>query len=476
MELKNKKSSLSKKTFYIISLLASADVLVFIFPSYLRNVISSEIIALNLGISPAQLSQAIAIYGYISLIIYFFGSIIGDKISLKWLTITGLAAFGLSGIWYGSVGLTYGGGLSFDSTNNTYLLNPIGQSQRYTQVIIIYSIWAFAKIIFWAPLWKLLSQQGRPDQNGQLNGIHGSLNGFIGTIFVGIGYAVFMILSPFFMKEIDPSSLSFSIMCFMFSGLILINVILLILFIKEDKKNAQENTDFALKDIKGVLANKKVWLLSLVVMGVYMYQQGLSVLVPFMGSTLLISASIIFIGGLLRTYLFRFIFSAPAGKMADKTGKYIKFLVIGTFICSIIMLIVLFLPGFKVGGFNSLSRFMRITIQVITYILFLSLGAMCWGLVTNRWATIYEIGVDHKQYATAVGLVSVIAFSPDAWFWQINSLLLNKYKQEDPNFFGGWNYQVAYQYSIVLIIVGGVVGVVAGLALMFMIKKEVKNI
>ncbi|ATQ35791.1 hypothetical protein MENTO_v1c06590 [Mesoplasma entomophilum] len=457
------------KRFWTIAILATADVLVFIFPSYLKNVINTEIISLNLGISPAQLSQASAVYGYVSLVVFFFGSIIADKISLKWLTITGLVSFGITGAWYGSVGLTAGGAIIFDVENNIAILNPIGQSNRYTQILIIYVIWAIAKIIFWAPLWKLLSQQGKPEENGILNGIHGSLNGLIGTIFVGLGFIIFTILTPIFVNNNNTSSLAFSLMCYLFCLLIFIDATLLIFFIKE-KKSEIISKDFNIKEVGKILKNYKIYLLSLLVMGVYMYQQGLSVLIPFMNSAILISASVTFIGGLLRTYLFRLIFSAPSGKIADKSGKYIKFLVIGCIICSFLMMVIIFLPGFKVGGFANQSAGMKLFIQIIVYSFFLCMGAICWGLVTNRWATIYEIGIDHKQYATSVGLISVIAFSPDAWFWQLNSLFLEKYKVET-SIAGVYNYQLAYQYSMILIVAGGIIGVISGFILICRLKK-----
>ncbi|AUB32117.1 hypothetical protein [Spiroplasma floricola] len=99
------------------------------------------------------------------------------------------------------------------------------------------------------------------------------------------------------------------------------------------------------------------------------------------------------------------------------------------------------------------------------------MGAICWGLVINRWATIYEIGVDQKIYATALGLVSVTAFSPDVWFWQFHSFLLDKYKVET-EISGIYNYQIVYQYSMILIVIGRVIGIVAGLVLMYTLRKE----
>ncbi|ADK69906.1 conserved domain protein [Mycoplasma mycoides subsp. mycoides SC str. Gladysdale] len=61
-------------------------------------------------------------------------------------------------------------------------------------------------------------------------------------------------------------------MIYMFCGLIALTVILLIFTVKEDKSEKEENTSFNIKDVFGILKNVKIWLVSLVVMGVYMYQ------------------------------------------------------------------------------------------------------------------------------------------------------------------------------------------------------------
>lgn len=145
--------------------------------------------------------------------------------------------------------------------------------------------------------------------------------------------------------------MAFSLMFYLFSVLIFIDVFLLIFFIKE-KKTEVISKDFNLKEVGKVLKNYKVYLVALFVMGVYMYQQGLSVLILFMNSALLISANITFIGGLLRTYLFRLFFSAPAGKIADKSRKYIKFLVVECIICSFIMTIIIFYLDLKLVAFK----------------------------------------------------------------------------------------------------------------------------
>ncbi len=202
-----------------------------------------------------------------------------------------------------------------------------------------------------------------------------------------------------------------------------------------------------------------------------MYQSGLSVFVTFMQDALKIIPIIVVIAGILRTYFFRFLFSAPAGKLADRTQKYILFIVIGLSLASIITIIAISLPGYYETTFENMSSPRKITIQSLVVILYLTLGIICWALVTNRWATIYEININQKEYAASVGLISFIAFSPDAWFWQIDSILLKNYGTEA----GYLTNKLANQVSLAIITGIGFFAALAGIALLFVLKKEKRH-
>ncbi len=151
-------------------------------------------------------------------------------------------------------------------------------------------------------------------------------------------------------------------------------------------------------------------------MGVYMYQSWLSVFVTFMQDALKIIPIIIVIARILRTYFIRFLFSAPAGKLADRTQKYILFIVIGLTLASIITITTISLHGYTETSFKTLSKTWKIAIQSIIIILYLMLGIICWALVANLWATIYEINISQKEYVASVGLISFITFSPVLYF------------------------------------------------------------
>ncbi|ELL44934.1 MFS transporter [Spiroplasma melliferum] len=418
-------------------------------PFYLKNVISSVKIADGLGITASEFSQANAIYGYVALLSYFVGGYFADRFNLKKLTLLGLSGIEIVSIWYGLI--------------------PFINSGKIIQVYIIFSLWSFITcFIFWSALWKLLSEQGTPAENGKLNGIHGSLNGLIGTILIAFAYLVFWLFENIWTASLG--NWAFSTLVFIFTGLIFINCLLLWKFVPDLNHNSNQTNTFDIKDLGKTLKNFKLWIVTLLIMGVYMYQSGLSVFVTFMQDALKIIPIIVVVVGILRTYFFRFLFSAPAGKLADRTQKYILFIVIGLTLASIITITAISLPGYTETSFATLSKTWKIVIQSIIIILYLMLGIICWALVTNRWATIYEINISQKEYAASVGLISFIAFSPDAWFWQIDSLLLKNYGTEA----GYLSNKLANQISLAIITVIGLLAAISGFVLLLVLQKEKK--
>lgn len=98
-----------------------------------------------------------------------------------------------------------------------------------------------------------------------------------------------------------------------------------------------------------------------------MYQSGLSVFVTFMQDALKIIPIIVVVVGILRTYFFRFLFSAPAGKLADRTQKYILFIVIGLSLASLITIAAISLPDYYETSFEELSSTWKICYSNLNY-------------------------------------------------------------------------------------------------------------
>lgn len=183
---------------------------------------------------------------------------------------------------------------------------------------------------------------------------------------------------------------------------------------------------------------------------------------------LLISATLVVVFGIMRTYLFRFFFSSYFGKLADKSQKYILFIIIGLIVASILCLVAVVAPGFTQDSFINMGNRSKTMVQIAVVVMYLGLGITCWALVTNRWATIYVIDINQKDYGMAVEFISLVAFCADAWFWQIDSILLKNLGTEA----GYVDNKLANQISIVIILVFGIVAMISGTILLYVTKKE----
>ncbi len=430
---------------WIITILAMADVLAMTLPFYLKNVFPN--IHLELGVEEWQLTKVTAIYGYVSLATYLLGGWLADKVSLRLLLVLGLGAIGVVGIWYGFI---------------PFMNNE--SSNKFLQLIIIFLIWGFAtNFIFWAPLWKLLSEQGNSKQQGTVNGILGSINGLFGTLIIGLAYGTYYALRG--------TNYAFPVLAWIISGAALGVCFLIIIFIKSQEKKVVEETKKTsiFSSLFDVLKNYRIWLVSMLILGVYMFQTGLSFFIPYLSNTLKITSGIVFVLGLMRTYLLRFATSTFAGRWADKSKKYILFLVIGLIVNTIVVTAAILVPGFN-DNFEQLNAGYQIFVQIFVSIAFLVLGISSWCLVTNRWATINEINVSHNSYATAVGFISFLAFSPDAWFFHIASIVQENYyvivndaKQTS---------QTGNQIILFIIIIFSAIGFLSGIFLLINKKRD----
>ncbi|WP_338982244.1 MFS transporter [Spiroplasma endosymbiont of Eupeodes luniger] len=444
--------SFGSKKIWAIAILAMADVLSMILPFYLKNVFSN--IHTEFGISEGKFTSAIAIYGYVLLPSYLFGGYLADKVSLKLLIVSGLAMIGGVGFWYGAIPFMQG-----------------TEEAIFSQLVAIFVIWGLATgFIFWSALWKLLSQQATDKQQGTVNGLLGSINGLFGALIVVFSYAIY-----FFLKATSLDNWAFPALCWVLSATALIVCVLTMLFVEEKKKTKA----FAFKwdELRLIIGNIKVWLVTLLILGVYMFQSGLSVFINYLENSLKVASVVTFILGIVRTYLSRFAVSSFAGNIADRWGKYILFITLGLVINSCLILIAIITPGFGTT-INNFGAVGKIAIQIIVSAMFILLGITCWCLVTNRWAVINELNIPEKNYGLMVAFISLISFSPDAWFWHIASVVYKSYeiveivngKEEK------FSSQTGYQIVLTMILVVSLLAVLAGSILFFLKRKDNKRL
>ncbi|WP_051591865.1 hypothetical protein [Mesoplasma syrphidae] len=460
------------KTFPLV-ILALADVAVFAIPSYMENFVPN--VYSYLGLHASEYSQGKALYGYLSIPCYILGMYIGDKFKSKHLIGAALALITILATWYMM--------LPFINawTGNRILV-------KY-QLYALFCFYSFAKSgLFWAPLWKLVKNNDTADlvgiakeqKVGKNNGIQGSLNGLFGLILAGVGILLLTLNANEILPNIVVNNYQISSGFFILVSLYLVCLVsatvMVFLFIEEKKST---DKSFSLKEMFKLLKNWQIWALGILVLGVYMLQMGLSSYINYLDNIFLVGAVVVSIIGIFRTYVMRFIISPFAGRAADKSHSYILWMCIGLFLGILLILIAIILPGFK-NDFRQWAleepyNWRVIAIKIAACLNLIILGALTWAVVTIRWSPIStEMKVSNHQYAAAVNIISIIAFTPDSFFQQVKAKIESKHYEViiNPN---GDSIHIANQTGnqiILGIAVGmGIIALIFGIALYLKLHK-----
>lgn len=394
-----------------IMMLALSDVAVFAFPSYMSNFLPD--LHTSMGIHDSELSLIRSIYGIISLFMYLFAMGFADKFKCKTLILTGIFLMFILGLWYSLVSVIFGN----NPTNKAYSVN----FWNYLVIFIGFSV--AIKLFYWAPLWKLVAMQGEKNQVSTMNGIEGSTNGFIGMLLAIVG-SVFYFVNP----KVNGMSIGFLILSSCYTLALISAFVLILRFVKEGESQlSSDSFQKNFKNIFGHAKNIKLWMYGFVVMGIYMFQSALSGYTDYLTNVFRVSAVIVFILGIGKTYIMRFVASFSMGKMADKSNKYILIIIFGLIVCTGLTLMVLVLPGFN----NNFRNSPILAIQILAGINMVCLGFATWCLVTIRWSPIAtELKIDPKHYSGAVAFISILAFTPDAFFQYLKSYIQSHHQTQ----------------------------------------------
>lgn len=445
MQIWHKIKQLGWKRVVAIFILAAIDVFVIAVPYYLKNVIPN--LQMFLNIPEAELSRLTAIIGWVTLLTQLPGGWLTDKFSSRKLLVIACVLTGLSAYWYGSLILN---------------ANAIPQSSLILQYRIIYVIWGVSSTpFFWAPLWKLVSQQTDKKDQAFAYGLQGSLNGLIGVVLVlGIGAIIT------YFSTINPNNkVPFALYIYLFSTLLLIFSVGIYFFVIE--KQTDEKFSVSPRELIKVLQDWKIWALSVMLLGMYMFQSVIAYFLNQMFANVLAIPSVwLTVLGAVRLYGLRLLVSAPFGRIADRFSSLIFSLIVVLAVGLVVTLIIIFLPGFGDGAFASLNPAYAVFVQVVALMLFLLSGCLSWMMVTLRYAQAAEVSQPANATGAVTALMSFIGFSSDAWFYQIASSIQEVYTTtNDQN--QVVTSQLGYQIIILITVVVGLVGLVAALVLWY---------
>ena len=414
----------NKQKFLILALLILSGEFIYFLPYVLSRVFRPTFLDV-FQLNNFQLGSLFSVYGIVALLSYIYGGVITDRYSPRKLMSSALFLTALGGL-------------------------VLASYPSYQTLQILYGYWGFTSVfLFWGAMIKATRLWGGNKNQGKAFGF---LDGGRGIVAASMGSIGVFIFSLILTTEIESSSVierqeAFKYVILFSSFMVAFIGLLVFVFLRnnEDKSTNTKSSLNSITNIKHVLQNQSIWLLMIIIMCAYVGYKVTDIYSLYASDVMLYDQIEAAEVGAVQLYL-RPVVCIIIGLLADKT-KNMFWIIFGF----IIMLIgaLIFSSGLIQPEMNFIFFFSLIVLAVGTY----SIRAL-------YFAVLKEANVPFALTGTAVGLISVVGYSPDIFAGPIMGYLLDTY----PGIVG-------HQYVYLMLVVFSVIGLMASLRFARLTKK-----
>ncbi len=409
-----KDPALKKGSFLSIILLILSGELIFLLPYVLARIFRPTFLEV-FNLTNLKLGSLFSIYGTVAILSYLNGGVISDKIQPKKLIAISLFFTAFGGIIL--------------STYPSYLV-----------LQILWGYWGFTTVfLFWGAMIKATRVWGGSKNQGEAFGL---LDGGRGLVAASMGTLGVVIFSMFLTNDIELASLverknAFRYVILFSSFIVFLTGILVIIFMESGIEGALNKSASLIPNIKSVLKTQSVWLIMFIIMAAYVGYKVTDIYSLYASDVMsfddLEAANI----GSLQLYL-RPLVCLLIALLADKKS-YIYLIIIGF----IIMLFgaLIFSLGIVQLNMNYVFLFSLIVVATGTY----AIRALYFSLMQEGRIPLVLTG-------TAVGVISVVGYTPDIFASPVIGYLLDTY----PGIIG-------HQYVFSMLVVFSIVGLWASI-------------
>ncbi len=375
-----------------------------------------------------ELGDSISVYGVMAMLAYFPGGAIADRYSARKLMTISLLATGLGGLY-------------------------LAQIPSQLGLFFLFGYWGITTIfLFWAAMIKATRDWGGHLSQGKAFGILDGGRGLVAAGAATIAVFLFGSLLPENNANISDTERKFALqsVIYLYTALTIMAAILVWLFIDGTNNNIHKKRDKLWNSLVAVLKNRMVWLQAIIVISAYSAYKGLDYYslyaVDMLGMDEVDAAY--FVSG--ASYL-RAVSAIAAGFIVDRfSASKIIILLFGWLVIAYLIL------WFIVPSSNLYNLiFTNILISFIAV----------YGLRGVYFALLEETRVSGNLTGTAVGLISVVGYTPDAFFNSIAGRVLDA----NPGLEG-------YQNFYMLLTCFAIVGLLATAALTYKINRSQKKL
>lgn len=300
---------------------------------------------------------------------------------------------------------------------------------------------------FWSPVFKAISMLGKRDEQGKLYGLFDSLYGLLAMLISFIGLYIYSNVST------DPVTALKGVYLF-YACLVTISIFVLAVLYKplpvDEEKEIETKKKATNKEIFSVLKMPRVWIFSLLVLGVYGFYSGSGYLTPYFSTVLGVSIAFTGVLATIKTYGLRILGSSFAAFACDKVGR-LKFMLIGLIVCVVFMI-----------TFSMMPAKSSMLVPIITLMLIMSTVNL--SMKGIELAALDDINVSRNVNGIAIAIATLIGMNgPDILLPIIFGNILDNHEAV-----------TAYKMIFTILIAILMVGIVSCVILMKISKKDSK--
>ncbi len=404
----------SSSKWIVITCLVVAGEMIFSLPFHVARYFRPTVLDV-FNLSNAALGDIFAVYGITAMLAYYPGGAIADRFSARKLMTVSLIATAIGGLY-------------------------MAQIPSRTELNFLFAYWGITSILlFWAALIRATRDWGGSSVQGSAFGLLDGGRGLIAATVATVGVFFFSQVLPTDFEAVTVLQRKHALQAviYYYTFMTITAGVLVWFFIPNTDNNVSVKEPVA--NLRLVLSQSVVWLQGAIVICAYCGYKGLDnyglYAVEVLGMNEVDSARFTSIAAYLRP-----VAAIAAGFLVDRTSasKVIRI----TFI--------FLLVSYSFLAFSTPSL-------LITNIIYTNLIITFVGVFAIRgvyFALLEETNISKNITGTAVGLISVIGFTPDVFFAAITGRLLDN----APGIEG-------HQHFFMLLVVISLIGMVATLVL-----------
>lgn len=376
---------------YRLLLLILAGEAIFLLPFVLSRIFRPTFLAV-FALTNYQLGICFSIYGVVALLSYLYGGVLADVFSPRKLIASALFLTALGGLY-------------------------LATFPNYFQLKLLFGYWGFTTIfLFWGAMIKATRVWGGDTQQGRAFGFLEGGRGLVAATLGAVGVFIFSLFLP---ETVESSSLlqrqqAFRYVVLFTSALVFLIALMIFWGLHETEANADEKRlqKIKISTVLEVMQYPAVRLLMLIVLCAYVGYKVTDVFSLYAAEIIQFNEVDAAKVGAFQMYL-RPVVCVLVGILADKT-KTSLWLIVGFVLMGLGAM--LFVSGSITSAWPWLFILSMVVVLIGTY-----------GLRSLYFSAFHEGKIPLAFTGTAVGVVSVLGYTPDIFMGPLMGILLDSF-------------------------------------------------